>query len=313
MASIVNFDAGEVFSGKKSGKLLPGWDTPQPHTPEINPNFIPPVFSSEIVVWLMYLKEPLYIFGPTGCGKTSAVKQIVNKLNYPVYEVTGHNRLEFPEMVGHHTVQQGNMLFAYGPLAMAMKYGGIFLINEIDLLDPATASGLNSVLDGYPLTIPENGGEIIKAHPLFKFVATANSNGSSDTTGLYQGILRQNIAFMDRFVMVEANYIEPSAEKQILQKTVPTLPEDMANKFIRYANAVRKLFVGEEAEGTDTSIEVTFSTRTLIRWALLTIQYEPLKSRGVDVVEYALDRSLIYRASGPTKVTLRELKQRVFG
>lgn len=313
MASIVNYDVGEVFSNNKSGKFIPGWDAPLPHTPDVNPNYAFPTWASDIVVWLIHSKDPMDVFGPTGCGKTSCIAQIVRKLNYPVYEVTGHNRLEFPELVGHHTVEQGSMRYELGSLALAMRDGGIFLLNECDLLSPDTATGLNSVLDGYPLTIAEAGGLLIKPHPMFRFVATANTNGGGDQTGLYQGTLRMNLAFMDRFQLVEAGYLDPAIEKQVVQKIVPTLPEDVVNKMIKYANAVRKLFIGEEAEGSDNSIEVTFSTRTLLRWALLTVQYEPLKSRGVDVIEYALDRALVYRAAGPTKVTLKELRQRIFG
>lgn len=313
MANIINYDAGRVFSGKDSGKLIPGWDAPLPHTPDVDPNYRFPTWASDVVVWLMHGMEPLYIFGPTGCGKTSCVLQIVTKLNYPVYNVTGHSRLEFPEMVGHHTVQQGNMQYELGPLALAMRDGGIFLLNEIDLLDPATAAGLNSVLDGHPLTIPEAGGIHIKAHPLFRFIATANSNGAGDQTGLYQGVLRQNIAFMDRFQLVEATYLDPAVEKQILQKSYPTLPEDVINRVIKFANAVRKLFIGEEAEGSDNTIELTASTRTLLRWCRLMVQFEPLKTRGISVHEYALERALLYRAAGPTKITLRELLQRIWG
>ena len=134
--------------------------------------------------------------------------------------ITGHSLLEFPEMVGHHTVFQDSMHYEYGPLAQAMRHGGLFLLNEIDLLDPSTAAGLNSVLDGYPLTIPENNGELIMPHPMFKFAATANTNGGSDPSGLYQGVLRQNIAFMDRFVLVEAGYMAESQELGILKNYV---------------------------------------------------------------------------------------------
>ena len=80
------------------------------------------------------------------------------------YEVTGHSRLEFPELIGHHVVRQGSMEFEYGPLALAMKYGGLALVNEIDLLEPSTAAGLNGILDGQPLCIPKNGGELIVPH-----------------------------------------------------------------------------------------------------------------------------------------------------
>ena len=78
------------------------------------------------------------------------------------------------------------MAYQYGPLALAMRHGGLFLLDEFDLLDPSTAAGLNSILDGSPLCIPENGGEIIEPHEMFRFVATANTNGGSDETGLYQ-------------------------------------------------------------------------------------------------------------------------------
>ncbi|MBQ4133038.1 MAG: AAA family ATPase [Desulfovibrionaceae bacterium] len=313
MNSVMDFDAGEVFGKKATGKKVRGWARRSPYTPQIDPHYHFPVWASDIVVWLLAMDEPLYLFGPTGCGKTSCIKQIVTKLNHPVYEVTGHSRLEFPEMVGHHTVKDGSMHFEYGPLALAMKHGGIFLLNEIDLLDPSTAAGLNSVLDGYPLSIPENGGELIVPHEMFRFVATANSNGGSDETGLYQGVLRQNLAFMDRFVLVEASYLPEDLETRIVQSYVPDMDTKLVKKMLRFANAVRRLFIGDAAENIDMQIEVTFSTRSIIRWALLTAQYEPLGQRGIDVVQYALDRALGFRASAPTYHVLRELKQRIFG
>jgi MoxR-like ATPase len=58
-----------------------------------------------LVVWSIGASDPLYVFGPCGCGKTNCIKQLVAKLNYPVFEVTGHSRLEFPELIGHHVVR----------------------------------------------------------------------------------------------------------------------------------------------------------------------------------------------------------------
>ena len=314
MENIRTFEASALFPGCPPGTKLEGWASPSPYTPKADPRYVLPPWAQDIVVWLLYGREPLYLFGPTGCGKTSCIRQVVQKLNYPVYEVTGHSRLEFPEMVGHHTVFQGSMHYEYGPLAQAMRHGGLFLLNEIDLLDPSTAAGLNSVLDGYPLTIPENNGELIMPHPMFKFAATANTNGGSDPTGLYQGVLRQNIAFMDRFVMVEAGYMAESQELGILKNYVGgRIAEETLVRMLRLATAVRRLFLGDRAEEMDVTIEITFSTRTLIRWALLIVQYRALGWSADDLIACALDRALAFRAFLPSRMIIRELMQRIFG
>ena len=194
-----------------------------------------------------------------------------------------------------------------------MKYGGVFLCNEIDLLDPSTAAGLNSILDGAPLCIPENGGELIMPHPMFRFAATANTNGGSDETGLYQGTMRQNLALMDRFVLCEVTYPKPEAEEHLLEKTSPQLPEALRKKMVEYANEVRRLFMGESGNSYHTaSIEITFSTRSLLRWADLTIRYQPLARQGIQPVSYALDRALGFRACKETRAMLHELVQRLF-
>ena len=306
------FDAGGVFSGSPSGRMVRGFTTSSAFTPALDPNYIFHEHSRDLVVWFINPSDPLYVFGPTGSGKTSCIKQLAARLNYPVFEVTGHSRLEFPDLVGHHTVRQGSMCFEYGPLSLAMQYGGICLLNEIDLLDPGTAAGLNGILDGQALCIPENGGEMILPHPMFRFAATANSNGGSDETGLYQGVLRQNIALMDRFILCEVSYPKPEAEELLLAKSTSQLPEHIRKKMVEYAGEVRRLFMGEKESHSGNSIEVTFSTRTLLRWADLALRYQPLAAQGIQPVAHALDRALGFRACGETRAMLHELAQRIF-
>lgn len=310
---VTDLDAGEVFSGEHSGRPIKGFAAPSLHTPPLDLNYLFHQVMREVVVWFMSPADPLYVFGPTGSGKTSLIRQVAARLNYPVFEVTGHGRLDFADLAGHLTVDQGSMCFEYGPLALAMKHGGLFLLNEIDLLDPSTAAGLNGVLDGAPLCLPENGGEVIVPHPMFRFAATANSNGASDDSGLYQGVLRQNLAFMDRFWLCEVGYPDTDAESRLLEKLAPNLPEPLRRSMVDFANEVRRLFIGEgESQQPGESIEVTFSTRTLIRWADLTQRFQPLARQGVQPVIHALDRALGFRASRTTRALLLELGQRMF-
>ena len=82
---------------------------------------------------------------------------------------------------------------------------------------------------------------------------------------------------------------------------------------VDYANEVRKLFMGEASTSNLTNaIEVTFSTRSLLRWGDLTVRFQPLAHQGVQPITYALDRALAYRASRETRAMLHELAQRMF-
>ena len=69
--------------------------------------------------------------------------------------------------------------------------------------------------------------------------------------------------------------------------------------------------MGASDSYTDT-IEVTLSTRTLLRWANLTLRFQPLAHQGIQPLSYALDRALGFRASRPTRAMLHELFQRMF-
>src|SRR5690606_9901961 len=119
-------------------------------------------------------------------GKTSGIAQVAARLNWPVQQITAHGRMEFTDLVGFHALVSKTpgeapvMQFMYGPLATAMRNGHILLINEVDLMDPSELAGLNDILEGRPLVIAQNGGEIIQPHPLFRVVVTGNSVGSGD-------------------------------------------------------------------------------------------------------------------------------------
>ncbi|NVZ11760.1 AAA family ATPase [Allochromatium humboldtianum] len=260
--------------------------------------------------------DGLFLSGPTGCGKTSLILEVAARLNWPVRRVNGHARLEVHELIGSMSlapVKGGGAAtrFQHGPLAMAMREGSIFILDEIDLLDPAISAGLNAILEGNPLVIAENGGEVIVPHPNFRFIATGNTAGLGDDTGAYAGTVTQNLAYMDRFWVVQVGYPTQDVEEQILEARFSgLLDQRIATSMVRVANAVREQFIGTGNAGATLSI--TFSTRTLIRWAqiLLHISRSPIEGSKL---EYALDRALTMRARPHEREAIVQIGRSIFG
>jgi cobaltochelatase CobS len=59
-----DLNAGTVFSGSASGKMVRGFTAPSPFTPTVDKNYIFHEYSRDLVVWFINSAEPLYVFGP---------------------------------------------------------------------------------------------------------------------------------------------------------------------------------------------------------------------------------------------------------
>lgn len=253
-------------------------DTENPRIPKRDPNY---VFSTSILqdllIFLLYPQgTALWLTGPTGCGKTSAVMQVASRLNWPVIDLTLSNRFEFSDMKGQWGLTQEagqsspTMKYIHNALPMAMQNGWILVMNEADLASPGELSALNDVIEGRSLLIAENKGQVIKPHPMFRLIVTGNSNGAGDDTGLYQGVQQQNVAAMDRYRMLKVSYPSQGVEEGILANAVPGIPNDIRSKMCQFAQEMRKSYTGSSKRGA--CISIPFSTRTLVNWAS-TVQF----------------------------------------
>ncbi|WP_298637125.1 MoxR family ATPase [uncultured Umboniibacter sp.] len=228
-------------------------------------------FVSDVFTWL---QEPgpfgLMITGPTGTGKSSGIAQMAARLNWPTTGITASGNFLFEDLVGSWGLVQTDpgappvTKFRYGPLPLAMKEGRILVINEFDYADPNELAGLNDVIRGSGLFI-EATNEWIKPHPKFRVVITGNSKGYGDDTGLYRGVKTQNLAFLDRFIGVEVDYLPNDVEVKMLTDYLglDSTHESTLSTFVTCANSVRKRFLSDSAE----ALSATITTPKLKLWA----------------------------------------------
>lgn len=268
--------------------------------PETNNTYVHNIDDLKNVMLALELHINPYVWGHKGTGKSELFEQIAARTGRPFIRIQHTANTEESHIVGMWTVKDGATVFELGPLALAMKHGWLYLADEYDFALPSVLSVYQAVLEGKPLMIKEADAEnrMIKPHPNFRFVATGNTNGSGDETGLYQGTNLQNSANYDRFGMViEKKYMPKAQESIILQKRCGLIEAD-ANKLVEFAGLVREAYDGQK-------ISDTISPRTLINAATIGIK------RGAFNVGIQL--SFTNKLNRVDKETVEALAQRVFG
>ena len=309
----VDYQLNQVLPiNAKNTALIRGFAKGTPGVPTYNPGHVfDPILLMEIVKWHMDmegLRDALFLTGATGCGKTSSLRQFCAALNLPYYEDTADEIKGTDQWIGANKIVKGEFQWFDGPLTSVYRHGGVFVINEVDLMGPGMATGLNNALEREPLYIPELGGQPITPHPMMRIAMTGNTAGAGDQTGLYLGTNRMNAAFMDRAMVVEVDYLKPEQEEKVLELRVPSLPEEIRKKMVKVAADIRRAF-----KDTSNSLEVGMSTRTLIRWAGLAIRYQGVTALGHNPIAFALKRALTNRALPESALAIESIAYETFG
>uniref|UniRef100_A0A087Y7X1 Midasin n=1 Tax=Poecilia formosa TaxID=48698 RepID=A0A087Y7X1_POEFO len=138
--------------------------------------------------------ESVLLVGDTGCGKTTICQLYAALAGQKFFSVNCHMHMETSDFLGglrpvrytQQTVGEDVRLFEWnhGPLVLALKEGGVFLLDEISLADDSVLERLNSVLETEKsLVLAEKGTgddddvELIRAAAGFHLVATMNPGG----------------------------------------------------------------------------------------------------------------------------------------
>jgi cobaltochelatase CobS len=296
----VKFDVRSTF-GVDIGRIkeVEGWQKPFGLTPELDPDF---VFKADVLKMVLYSFEkpntPAIFVGPTGSGKSSYFEQVCARLNKPCRRMNLNGDITISDFIGQTGLEDSKTAYKYGILPIAMREGSVLIIDEFDAGHPSVTLAAQAVLEGKPLVINETG-EIIKAHPNFRIVATANTKGQGDASGQYNGTQPQNYATMNRFKLAkEVDYPDKRTEARILkQKTGVMNTDGLIDKLIEVARLVRNAHKQDE-------IQATMSTRTLVVTTELYLDFS-------DILE-AYELSFLTLLSEEDRLKCRAIIQQVW-
>lgn len=246
----------------------------------------------------------LLLTGPPAVGKTSAIEQLAARCNYPVTRFNGNRDITVQDFVGNYEARDGCTVWVDGPLPRAMKEGHILILDEVDHMPAECSSIMHAVLEpNGKLIITSNGGEVVEPSPNFRIVATANTSGFGDESGLHPNAQVQDAAFLSRFDNVfRVSWMEAMHEKKLLQKA-SGIAQAIAAGIVKVANDTRKA-----VDNGDMLYPITL--RQTLAWARTAIKRGSLAEPNIGT-GFAL--SVLNKLPETDAVAVSEIAQRHFG
>lgn len=248
----------QVF-GIKSQMVVQGFAPGHPMAPAKNPLYI---WESgrvkDVMEWLSEPNpEPLWITGPTGCGKTEVALQLAAGLNAPTVVVTGRRDMEPADVLGKIHLVDGSTKFIPGHVVEAYQNGGVIILDEIDANSPEVGVSFHRMLEKKPLLLDD--GSIVYPAARTLIIATANTRGDGEGGDAYTGTSVFNLATLNRFEKWIVNYPAPEVEEKILAAYLPTLDQGAVSAMVKTAADIRNSYQQGSCPGP-------ISIRDLIRW-----------------------------------------------
>lgn len=169
-------------------------------------------------VRLLSLRKPVFMIGPTGCGKTHMAEQLADAMKarrFASLSLTAGTS-ESKLVGGYFPIGEGGK-FEYLPAELMdiVENGGGFLFDEIDSADANLMLVANTLIaNGY---IDLFGYGRVTMHPDCYLMAAANTHGTG-ANRLYVGRNQLDDATLDRF---RVGQIEMDYDRKLERKLIP--------------------------------------------------------------------------------------------
>ena len=202
---------------------------------------------------------PVFVTGLSGNGKTLMIEQVCAQLKRELYRVNITIETDEDDLMGGHTLVNGNIVFREGPVIKAMRKGAVLLLDEVDLGSNKLMC-LQSVLEGKGYLIKKTG-EWVTPKEGFTILATANTKGQGSEDGKFIGTQIMNEAMLERFaITMQQEYPPVTTERKILAKEMEltgSVDQEFVEKLVDWADVIRKTYY----EG---AIDDVITTRRLV-------------------------------------------------
>jgi nitric oxide reductase NorQ protein len=191
---------------------------------------------------------PVLLKGPTGCGKTRFMEHMAWRLQRPLITVSCHDDLTASDLVGRYLITAGETVWVDGPLARAVRLGGICYLDEIVEARKDTTVVIHPLADDRRVLPVEKTGELLAATAEFCLAISYNPG--------YQSVLKDlKQSTRQRFVSLEFTYPSAELERKIILHEAAIAPA-MAERLVKFAGMTRNLKGNGLDEGASTRLLV---------------------------------------------------------
>lgn len=191
---------------------------------------------------------PVLLKGPTGCGKTRFMEHMAWRLRRPLITVSCHDDLTAADLVGRYLITNNETVWVDGPLARAVRCGGICYLDEVVEARKDTTVVIHPLADDRRILPMEKRGEVLQAPKEFALVLSYNPG--------YQSVLKElKHSTRQRFVAIEFSYPAPELETRIIMTESGVTGPD-AEKLVKLAHMTRNLKGNGLDEGASTRLLV---------------------------------------------------------